>query len=63
MMAMETVELGVEVTSAVQKSEDNAPVSLDEIQIETPEERLLSRKIYIECDVLSHDSWLSAKNS
>lgn len=55
-MAMETVELGVEVTSAVQKSEDNAPVSLDEIQIETPEERLLSRKIYIECDVLSHDS-------
>ena len=53
MMAMETVDLGVEVTSTVQISEDNAPVSLDEIQIETPEERLLSRKIYIECDVLS----------
>lgn len=41
MMAMETVDLG-EVTSAAQKSEDNAPVSLNEIQIETPEERLIS---------------------
>jgi hypothetical protein len=39
MMAMETVDLG-EVS--VQKPEDNAPVSLDQIQIETPEERLLS---------------------
>lgn len=39
MMAMETVDLGE--VPAVQKSEDNAPVSLDQIQIETPEERLI----------------------
>lgn len=43
MMAMETVDLG-EVSNA-QKPEDNAPVSLDQIQIETPEERLISINI------------------
>jgi hypothetical protein len=41
MMAMETVDLG-EVGTAQKATDDNAPVSLDQIQIETPEERLLS---------------------
>lgn len=42
MMAMESVDLGEAATATIQKPEDSAPVSLDEIQIETPEERLLS---------------------
>lgn len=39
-MAMETVDLG----EVVQKPEDNAPVSLDQIEIETPEERLIFKR-------------------
>lgn len=40
-MTMESVDLdlGEIPSSTVQKSEDSAPVSLDQIQIETPEER------------------------
>lgn len=49
MMAMETVDLG-EVGTAQKATDDNAPVSLDQIQIETPEERLLSLTHFIKCD-------------
>lgn len=43
MMAMESVDLGDGISSQQQaENNDKVPVSLEHIQIETPEERLIS---------------------